>query len=471
MLTGINLHVDTCTWYNLGLARVAVKPTADNLLEIVKQRLNEFTLNLYKDIICIQTDGCSTMKSIGNKISYVVGQQLCYAHAIQLAIKDVVYVKRTNNNNEELEEENSDSESESDQDNNVDNPTTSQMNLEHYDELLMVFDDDEITDMIKDDIYEQIEKVRSVVKVFRRGAAESVLDGIVQSKFNKIIKLEFDCSTRWSSMFVMLSKFIKLFDCVQLALKKLKFDKVITKDEFAKLINTDIKPIEQLTKVLHLADYLIKKVSKEDTNLLQAEQIKEFTMNELERLNTPLAIEFKKRLEERFNQRRTSFSKILLYLNDVKSVNSDEINDISLEMIQLINRLIVNGDETIDFNDSNESDLINEDSSSLIENEASENSNNSLNSKYNSFVSTKNKTTVNTKDSATKEVENYVSFGIKGQLLIQLENMLMTIKASTVDVERVFSQSKLVLTSLRSRLSDHLLDDLVFMKYYFQSNI
>ena len=59
----------------------------------------------------------------------------------------------------------------------------------------------------------------------------------------------------------------------------------------------------------------------------------------------------------------------------------------------------------------------------------------------------------------------------KCEILSKLFNNLLKIKPSTVDVEtqleRVFSASGLILTRLRCRLADDLLDSIVFLRQYF----
>ena len=73
---------------NLGLVRISGRLPAEKCLELVRNRIDNYELNLERDILCLTTDGASVMTKIG-KISPTF-QQLCLAHGIQLAIIDVL---------------------------------------------------------------------------------------------------------------------------------------------------------------------------------------------------------------------------------------------------------------------------------------------------------------------------------------------------------------------------------------------
>ncbi|KAI6658311.1 hypothetical protein LOD99_15580 [Oopsacas minuta] len=60
--------------------------------KIISLKLKEFRIEFETDVISITTDGCSMMKKLGKIIP--TSQQLCYAHALQLVIQDVIYQKQ-----------------------------------------------------------------------------------------------------------------------------------------------------------------------------------------------------------------------------------------------------------------------------------------------------------------------------------------------------------------------------------------
>ena len=68
----------------------------------------------------------------------------------------------------------------------------------------------------------------------------------------------------------------------------------------------------------------------------------------------------------------------------------------------------------------------------------------------------------------TKEVNLFCAGRLqKTQTFNELHQALLTIPPTSVEAERVSSASGLFLTKLRSKLSDHTIDLLVFLKFYF----
>ena len=79
----VNVHADGDKFWSLGMVRVQGSMPAEKCVELLETKLREFGLSLEKDIVCICTDGASVMRKVGKLIS--AEQQLCYAHAVQLA--------------------------------------------------------------------------------------------------------------------------------------------------------------------------------------------------------------------------------------------------------------------------------------------------------------------------------------------------------------------------------------------------
>lgn len=91
------LHGKNSQIWNLGLIRMKKSHSADQLLQLIKQRISRYSLSLDNHIICQMTDGCNAMKKIG-KIS-TCDQQLCSTHVVQLAVLDVLYPKKKRKEN------------------------------------------------------------------------------------------------------------------------------------------------------------------------------------------------------------------------------------------------------------------------------------------------------------------------------------------------------------------------------------
>lgn len=82
--------------WNIGLERIFGDASALNLRKTLEEKLNAFKIN-FDDLTAIVTDGASVMVCLGNSLK-PVHQQLCFAHAIQLAVVKTLYgptVERT----------------------------------------------------------------------------------------------------------------------------------------------------------------------------------------------------------------------------------------------------------------------------------------------------------------------------------------------------------------------------------------
>ena len=83
----INLHTKEEFW-NLGMQRIVGSLPAEGVVELIRQKLAEFGIELDKHIIATVNDGASVMVKYGKLIE---PEQLCYAHGIHLAVCDFLY--------------------------------------------------------------------------------------------------------------------------------------------------------------------------------------------------------------------------------------------------------------------------------------------------------------------------------------------------------------------------------------------
>ena len=74
------------------MVAISGRVTADFFLE-VENKLSEFSLSLSRHIVAVITDGACAMVKFGRCVD--CEHQLCYAHAIHLAVCDVLYKKQT----------------------------------------------------------------------------------------------------------------------------------------------------------------------------------------------------------------------------------------------------------------------------------------------------------------------------------------------------------------------------------------
>lgn len=264
----------------------------------------------------------------------------------------------------------------------------------------------------------------------------------------------------------MLSKFLRLYDSIENALIKCIQEKFITVEESKVLEDFDKESLKRPCQALDLLAILTEQLSKEDCTLIQADECKNFVVSELSKLKSRLSLDLLFNLNKRFDERQTKFTEMARFL---KNKDVKNIEDVKLEIKMLTERIYKEEDSFIDSRTSLEESTIESDLSLV-----SENSEIDYRSKW---LSVKNRaeketsiTEFNKSSFSTKidfEIEDFVNYNKKGNLLKMLENALLTVRPSTVDCERIFSQSKLIITNLRTNLGDNLVDDIIFMKYYF----
>ena len=68
-----------------------------------------------------------------------------------------------------------------------------------------------------------------------------------------------------------------------------------------------------------------------------------------------------------------------------------------------------------------------------------------------------------------KEMSLFEGGGTRGMYMQMAYNSLLTIPPSSVESERAFSAAGILCSRLRTRMSDKVLDDILFMRSYFKS--
>ncbi|GFX19513.1 BED-type domain-containing protein [Trichonephila clavipes] len=88
----INVHFNEGEIFNLGMLRISGSFSAENCVQAVETKLQEFGIITEKHIVACVTDGASMMVKFGKIMS--CEYHLCYAHAIHIAVCDVLYNKQ-----------------------------------------------------------------------------------------------------------------------------------------------------------------------------------------------------------------------------------------------------------------------------------------------------------------------------------------------------------------------------------------
>lgn len=411
---------------NLGLVRIPGSSPADVINNIVFTKLSEFEIDK-TDIVSFTTDGASVMVKFGKGITNI--HQLCYNHAIHLAVIDVLYKKHNN----ECVGTSYLSESSDDDD---------------------VSDNDENSQCFEaENIKPALNMVRCIVKFFKRSPIKNnILQEYVLKEHNKELQLLLDCPTRWNSMETMLDRFLAIFDSVQKALNDLNALNMLDnkKIDILKHIHNMLKPIKLAVEAL----------GRRDINLITADAILNVLLNTLSKNDDNISAQILIKLKERINERRNielvSLLKFLQTLNLTSSTHLKVANKSTVfNYACSIYKILFFSDELEDVTENSESD-----------NESNENIDfvSQLTNAVNDSMTKKmSKRRFNLK----QELMTYETTGNLTHNLNLLLSALKTIPPTSVESERVFSLSSNFCRKKRSSLSDKSLDCLTFLKSFF----
>ena len=200
---------------------------ADKCVSLTDSKLNEFGLSLAADIVCIVTDGASIMVKVGTLTQ--TEQQLCYAHAVQLAVLVVLYRRHER----VMQEVSAPLESDvTEYEDNSDGEDADKV----ADQRMEVVDDDyDVLTEMSTEYQDVVQKVRKVVKLFKRSPTknDAQLQPYVKQELGKELSLILDCRTRWNSLVDMLSRFLQVRGPIQKALIDLGRATMINDSDFS----------------------------------------------------------------------------------------------------------------------------------------------------------------------------------------------------------------------------------------------
>lgn len=308
----VNVH-HIGTHFSLGLIRIHGSCTAEHCISLIKERLNNFDLDLETHIIGMTTDRASVMKKIGKLMPCY--QQLCYAHGIQLAVVDVLYKNNTNKGHEICSSQNEEVISSVDlhEDDNDD------YNNETNEQGLTVTVDQPPGELILISNYNDlINKVRKVVKIFKKSPTknDAYLQKYVQQELGKGLSLILDCRTRWNSLSDMLERFYSLKVCISKALIDIASEIQFTEEEWNNInnLNLSLQPLKLSVEVL----------CRRDSTLVTADTTFRFILEKLDKQRGVLSAELAiAHIRQRIKERCTDITGILIYLNNPKKYEQD----------------------------------------------------------------------------------------------------------------------------------------------------
>lgn len=346
----MNDKKNTCI--NLGLVTVGESFTAEQCVLLVKQRLTEFGINLTSDIIASTTDGASVMKKYG-RISEIINQ-LCMAHAIQLAVIDVFYQRKTNplqayNSDEDDEEEQQEIVAHSSSNIEEQQPAASE-EVETDEEQEGDFEVDPnsggVYEYRSQSVQTIAEKVRRIVRMFRKSPQKYLV--LVQQLQNDRKEIEeirnkpmlvnlhliLDNRTRWSSLYDMLQRYYELQTSIEKAIIDLRGRQRLSKKQKTAIVTLteDEKDIlRDMVTALGPVKVAVEEICHRDVNLLSFENILTLLMETLTAQGGPeFGLKLRLALRRRIDERRTVWSKVLYTLHhgygDIQS-ESDSSSD------------------------------------------------------------------------------------------------------------------------------------------------
>lgn len=233
------------------------------------------------------------MKKVGRLFD--AEHQLCIVHGLQLAVVKVLY-------NKQPDDEESDIFVESCHDDDECNDDSQSFVIDEGDTA-----PNELTNECN--VFEIIQKIRNVVKMFRRSPTKNdeVLQKYVIGEFKEDFSLILDCKTRLSSLLVMLQRFDKLKNCVRKALIDIKSN-IVFSDEKMETVKT-------LIEILLPVKLAVEALCQQNANLLTANTTLEFMLKNIGS-GTVLHDRMKSALKRRISERVTDLFHLVQYLHN-----------------------------------------------------------------------------------------------------------------------------------------------------------
>lgn len=123
--------------------------------------------------------------------------------------------------------------------------------------------------------------MRKIVKFFRKSSVRnSILKHYVTEKEGKPLSLWIDSKTRWNSLIPMIERLIQLQECIQKALNEIGRNDLYHESDFINGIN--------LIELLKPVELVVTELSKSTSNLLTAEGVITFLLDQLKQNSTDL---------------------------------------------------------------------------------------------------------------------------------------------------------------------------------------
>lgn len=436
---GVNLHgSDNTATIKTGLVRIHGSCSAFDMIRAMEQHLEDFGISMSKDIVGSTQDGAAVNKKYIRHID-VIGQ-FCLNHAIHLGICDTLYRKKV--------EEKVDDKIEKIVDEKL-NKKTEIDEVDYFDDGIDV---EVVSEVVSEDEIEQelvyhrlLENSRQLVRFIKKSTVRNnVFLSKVKQELGHEIELHIDVKTRWNSITTMLEPLVKTENAIRETLLEFNALNLIEAVDFSAL-----KILLKATEPVKLA---VENLGREDATLLSAEKILNFMFDKLENLNTDISKKLAENLKIRVNERMNE--DVLQLLRSLKDPTITPSKTTLIFGANLASRLF--DDSVVEVQQN-------------VNNDKTENL--SLQDELNILLQENDLSVPYGKSDFKSLKSEFIHFKNTGQRTEKLQNLydaILTIKPTSIDVERVFSVCSSFCTKIRSRLSDKSLQALVFLKYFYK---
>lgn len=392
--------------------------------------------------------------------------QLCYAHALHLAVLDVMYKANIEVDvlvTDELQE----LVAEETEENYYDFDDVNAEDAEYFDEFIDIIRDEphyflyEIsnTHHIKD----LVMKVRKVVKLFRKSPTKNddILQKRVMEQHHKNLVLILDSKTRWNSTVDMLRRFHHLEKSIRLALIDIGSEIYFEPTEW-ELIST-------ICKTLSPIECAVKKLCSSNTNLIIADLVLSLLFDSIP-TNNPFGEKILEAVVRRINERRTLSAIVLFYLHfkktktlhyAMKTIDTVHSNQLLKFLMEFCERSQP-GPEVLGSEQAGEDAVIVELSE---EQDFDELLNSTLATEYE--VVLKPDRVDNNELALKKELDRFTTDGTRGPLLKFCYESLLGIQCTSTESERAFSVAGRIVNKFSTRLGDESILELSMLKGHF----
>ena len=457
--------------YVLGLIHIDGTCNAEQTKLYIENKLQEFGINIKRDIISSTHDAAAVMVKYGRIMGII--SQLCYNHGLHLAITDVLYKKQRTNSEENQEiidyEEIDDEEIEIKLVENVD----SLMKINSFGDV-NICEEDETNEVLEftDDFQEVITKLRKIIRMFKSSSVKNnILQDYVNQQEGKKLQLMLDMKIRWNSLITMLKRFLQIKDPVNKALSELGQPKIS---------KNNISMLKELLDVLSPLEAAVKELSKNSATLLTAEGVYKFIFDKLNEFESEFSKNLSKELKKRMDERRDkSLMTLLIFLETGSIPQSNKYFDYVSKAIavafavEIFERIHPTTEESNSSRYEEIQEVI-EETTCRSDDDGSQNNTQNIGKsllQQQLEVAISSITHVEDNNKATtllkKDFMILTNTKIRTEKLNILFNALLSIKPTSTATERVFSTAGLTKTKIRTRLNHETLNAIIFLKYTF----